>query len=137
MVLRNIIRYKKRSFKIMFIFLAIVFATLSFFFIKTGYKNLYEDIGSINQGKYYIKAKTTEEIPVLTSNVELIVCYGENSSYIPSHYFLNGVDLGIKRYPNFLIFDFNNLPDFLGFPAVNLLLCQEIFPRSQQTIILY
>ena len=91
MVLRNIIRYKKRSFKIMFIFLAIVFATLSFFFIKTGYKNLYEDIGSINQGKYYIKAKTTEEIPVLTSNVELIVCYGENSSYIPSHYFLNGV----------------------------------------------
>lgn len=114
MVLKNIIRYKKRSFKIMFIFLAIVFATLSFFFIKTGYKNLYEDIGSVEQGKYYIEAETTEEIPVLTSNVELIVCYGENSSYIPSHYFLNGVDLGFKRYPKMLIFDYNNFPDFLG-----------------------
>lgn len=114
MVLKNIIRYKKRSFKIMFIFLAIVFATLSFFFIKTGYKNLYEDIGSVKQGKYYIEAETTEEIPILTSNVELIVCYGGKSSSTPSHYFLNGVDLGIKRYPNFLLFDYNNFPDFLG-----------------------
>lgn len=114
MVLKNIIRYKKRSFKIMFIFLAIVFATLSFFFIKTGYKNLYEDIGSINQGEYYIKAKTTEEIPILTSNVELITCYGSSNYHNSKHFYLDNVDLGFTRSTKMLIYDFNKLPEYLG-----------------------
>ena len=135
MVLRNIIRYKKRSFKIMFIFLAIVFATLSFFFIKTGYKNLYEDIGSIKQGEYYIEAETTEEIPILTSNVDLITCYGSSNYSNSKNFYLDSVDLGFARSTKMLTYDFDNLPDYLGIE--DGLLYGEIPKEKDEIIINY
>ena len=81
MIVNNILRYKKRSIKLIISFLAMVFALSVFLFIKEGYSKIYEDRNKIDLGQYYIKVDSIENIPLYTNNVELITSFGYCNYY--------------------------------------------------------
>lgn len=113
MIVNNILRYKKRSIKLIISFLAMVFALSVFLFIKEGYSKIYEDRNKIDLGQYYIKVDSIENIPLYTNNVELITSFGYCNYYNSESIYLDNSDLKLSRDIFILTIDYDNFPSYL------------------------